>query len=259
MINVVGIPLDENSSFQHGSIFAPARIREAYHSSSANYSAESGVDLSQNGQWRDVGDLAFDSYLGIEDGIRDLIKNGERTLAFGGDHSVTYPIIRAYAEKYPNLTILQFDAHPDLYDELDGNRHAHACPFARIMENGLAQRLVQVGIRTLNPHQKAQAERFGVEIVSMRDWSAAIDLTFDTPLYISLDLDVLDPAFAPGISHHEPGGFSTRQLLTMIQNINANIVGADLVELNPLRDINDMTAMVAAKVFKELLAKMLAP
>ena len=89
-------------------------------------------------------------------------------LTLGGDHAITYPILRAYGPHYPDLTILHIDAHPDLYDELEGDRLSHACPFARIMEAGLARRLVQVGVRTLNPHQRQQAERFGVKIFEMR-------------------------------------------------------------------------------------------
>lgn len=170
---------------------------------------------------------------------------------------MTYPIMQAMAEKYPDLQIVQFDAHGDLYDELDGNRHSHACPFARIMENGLAKNLTQVGIRTMTQHQKEQADRFGVNVIEMKDWTADINLKFDGPVYITFDMDVLDPAFAPGVSHHEPGGFSTREAISMIQKLDANIVGCDVVEYNPDRDINGVTGMVTAKIVKELLAKLL--
>jgi len=153
--------------------------------------------------------------------------------------------------------ILQLDAHPDLYDELDGNRYSHACPFARIMEDELATRLVQVGIRTMTPHQREQAKRFGVEVVEMRNWHSGMAFRFEDPVYISLDMDCLDPAFAPGVSHHEPGGFSTRDVLEIIQGLRGNIVGADIVEFNPERDPGGVTAMVAAKFLKELLARML--
>ena len=91
----------------------------------------------------------------------------------------------------------------------------------------------------------------------MKDWHAAMTPEFDGPLYLSLDLDALDPAFVPGVSHHEPGGFSVREVLHMLHKLNANLVGADIVELNPTRDLNDVTAMVAAKFLKELLAKMI--
>ena len=180
-----------------------------------------------------------------------------RVLSFGGDHSITYPIIKGFAKKYPNLNILHIDAHGDLYDDFEGNKLSHACPFARIMEERLAKRLLQIGIRTYNAHQREQVKRFNVEAIEMKDWSDRTPLNLMDHVYISLDLDALDPAFVPGVSHYEPGGFSTRQVLSVIQNLKADIVGADIVELNPTRDINGVTAMVAAKLFKEILVKML--
>jgi len=159
--------------------------------------------------------------------------------------------------KFQNLNILQFDAHPDLYDELDGNRFSHACPFARIMEENLAERLVQVGIRTLTGHQHEQAKRFGVEIIEMKNFEAAKEIAFDGPVYISLDMDCLDPAFAPGVSHHEPGGMSSRDVLEIIQNLKGKLVGADIVEYNPKRDFQGMTGMVAGKLLKEIIGRML--
>ena len=130
---------------------------------------------------------------------------------------------------------------------------------ARIMEEKLATRLVSVGIRTLTPHQQRQAERFGVEIIEMSNFDSHSPLRFDGPVYVSVDLDVLDPAFVPGISHYEPGGMTTRELIRTIQNIEGEIIGADIVEYNPHRDLQGVTSMVAAKLMKELAAKMLQP
>jgi agmatinase len=260
-VALLGIPFDANSSFLRGPALAPPRIRQALFSGSANLCTEDGLDLGASSDWRDDGDLDLSgdpaaAYARIEPAGAERLAAGSRTLCLGGDHSVAYPIVRAYAARYPDLTILQLDAHPDLYEELDGNRHSHASPFARIMEEGLARRLVQVGVRTLNSRQAGQAARFGVEIIAMRDWSPGLALDLRGPLYLSIDLDALDPAFAPGVSHHEPGGFSTRELLGIIQAIDAPIVGADIVEYNPVRDVRDMTAMVAVKVLKEVLGKM---
>ena len=174
-------------------------------------------------------------------------------LILGGDHSVTFPVVQAVARKHGQLNILHFDAHPDLYDEFEGDRFSHACPFARIMEAGLARRLVQVGIRTANAHQREQAARYGVETVEARNWTGQLP-QLDGPLYISVDMDVLDPAFAPGISHHEPGGLTTRELINAIQSINVPVVAVDVVELNPRRDRDDVTAVCAAKIMRELAA-----
>jgi agmatinase len=198
---------------------------------------------------------AFDE---IQPAVAEILTRGEKALLLGGDHSITWPVLRAYAEHYSGLTILQLDAHPDLYDELDGNRFSHACPFARILEEGLADRLLQVGIRTLNPHQREQAQRFNVEIIEMRDWSTTAIPELKTPVYLSIDMDCLDPAFAPGVSHPEPGGLSSRDVLTIIQSLDGVLVGADIVEYNPERDWMGLTAEVSAKLLKEILAQMLA-
>ncbi|MEY4931265.1 MAG: agmatinase, partial [Bacteroidota bacterium] len=189
----------------------------------------------------------------IESGIQDLIFKHDKILSLGGDHSITYPVVKAISKKYGKLNILHIDAHPDLYDHFEGNKFSHACPFARIMEEGLASRLVQVGIRTMNTHQHEQANRFGVEVLEMKNWQAIHHIKFDGPIYISLDMDAIDPAFAPGVSHHEPGGFTTREVLSILQHVQGNVVGADLVEFNPTRDTSGITAMLAAKLFKELL------
>jgi arginase family enzyme len=122
------------------------------------------------------------------------------------------------------------------------------------MESGLATRLVQVGIRQINRHCREQAERFGVEVVEMRHFSPDAVPIPNAPLYVSIDLDALDPAFAPGVSHHEPGGLSVRDIINVLHRVEGPIVGGDIVEYNPHRDVNGVTAVVAAKLLKELAA-----
>ncbi len=260
-IAVIGIPWDENSSFLRGCAGAPAQIRQVLADGASTWYSRSGVNLENHPKIHDLGDLEIGQGQRVVEQISTAVESclarGAKILALGGDHAVTYPILRGYAGYFPNLTILHIDAHPDLYDEFDGNRLSHACPFARIMENGLAARLVQVGIRTLSPALQRQVERFGVEVVRMQDWSPDIQLHFDGSVYLSLDLDALDPAFAPGVSHHEPGGFTTREVLQVIDSIQAPLIGADIVELNPQRDQNQVTARLAAIFFKEIAAKML--
>lgn len=259
---LLGVPTDENSSYLRGAAGGPSHLRRALYSGSANLCAENGFDLGTDGRFRDAGDLTLPAGDGgfeqIEAAAAHLLRAGARLLSLGGDHSITFPLVKACAEKYGPLTVVDFDAHPDLYDEYDGNRLSHACPFARIMEAGLAARLVQVGIRTVNPQQRRQAERFGVELIEMRALAPLRLGDSGGPLYVSLDLDVLEPGLAPGVSHHEPGGLSPRQVIEMIQHLPAAPVAADIVELNPTRDLHDITAMVGAKFIKELAAKMLA-
>ena len=256
-IALVGIPFDENSSFQRGPAKAPSLIIDAIESNSTNYFTESLTDLNEYTRVKWCGNATLTDYFSIFDPIQEILKQKAIPFSLGGDHSMTYPIMKAMAKHHPDLQIIQFDAHGDLYDELDDNRYSHACPFARIMEEGLAKNLTQIGIRTMTQHQKEQAERFGVKVIEMKNWSADISLSFKGPVYISFDMDVLDPAFAPGVSHHEPGGLSTREAIGMIQKLDAQIVGCDVVEYNPNWDVNSVTAMVAAKLVKELLDKLL--
>jgi agmatinase len=165
--------------------------------------------------------------------------------------------MRAIAKHHRKVSVLHFDAHPDLYEDFEGNRYSHACPFARIMEHGLARKLVQVGIRTLNAHQKAQAKKYDVKIVEMDDFDAKRVPIPDGPLYVTIDLDGLDPAFAPGVAHPEGGGLSVRDILRVLHRIEGPIVGADVVELLPSADQGGRTAVAAAKLAKELAGLML--
>jgi agmatinase len=256
-IGLIGFCSDENSSFLPGAAEAPPLIREALYCDASNLWSESGIDLGREDVFFEAGDVTPETPKAIENSVGVLLAEGLRPLVLGGDHSITYPIVKAVARAHPALSILHFDAHPDLYDDFRGNPHSHASPFARIMEAKLAQRLVQVGIRTMNGHQREQAERFGVEVIEMRDLKNRLSLTFDSPVYVSVDMDALDPAFAPGVSHREPGGLTTRQVIEIIQSINAPLIGADIVEFNPKMDPSGMTAMVCAKILKELASKML--
>jgi agmatinase len=260
-VTIVGVPWDEHSSHLRGAALAPPAIRSALRASSSNPSTESGLDLGDEPRLADAGDLEVPpgpaAVEAVEEGVTRLLDDGRRVLALGGDHAVAGPAVRAHARRNQGLTVVQLDAHPDLYDEFEGDRLSNACPFARIMEEGVVGRLVQVGIRTLNAPQRAQVERFGVEVIEMREWRSDLVVSAEGPVYVSLDLDVLDPAFAPGVSHPEPGGLSTREVIGFLQRLEGRVVGADLVELNPKVDPTGTTAMVAAKLAKELLARLL--
>ena len=254
---LIGLPYDASSSYLRGAAEAPPLIRAALQSPARNSATELGQDVSE---LTDAGDLPVSSpaeyRAEVESRVSELLAGGSNPLALGGDHSVSYPVVRAVSRHVPVLSILHLDAHPDLYEEFEGDHFSHACPFARIMEEGLARRLVQVGIRTLNHHQRQQAERFGVEIISMRDWVAGRRPSVEGDVYLSVDLDGLDPGFAPGVSHREPGGLSVREVLGLIQGIEGRLVGADVVEYNPQQDLGGLTAIVAAKLVKEIAGRM---
>ena len=255
MIHIQGIAYDDKSSYQRGAKLAPPLIRKALYSESSNLFAENGVSLSSL-DMVDKGDFPISNYFDIETTTKANLEDRSRIFTLGGDHSITYPVIRAISMYHPQIDILHIDAHADLYDEFEGDKYSHACPFARIMEEGLAKNLVQLGIRTLSKDQREQAKKFGVKTLELRDWELSKLPHFENPLYISLDMDAFDPACAPGISHYEPGGFTARQVLDIIQNVNGNIIGADIVEYNPSKDHHDMTAFLAAKMMKEILVRM---
>jgi agmatinase len=256
-IHLFGLPTDINSSFERGAARAPAAIREALWSDRGNRATESGLELGADINLIDHGDLRLtDSDVDSDDRcIIDAVMANPVPLLLGGDHAVTYPIVAALAAQHGPVNILHFDAHPDLYADFGGNPRSHASPFARIMENGHAGDLVQIGIRTLNAHCREQAAQFGVTILPMAGFDLAAVPILDGPLYISVDLDGIDPSEAPGVSHPEPGGLRLREVLAAIHKQTARIVGADIVELNPHRDIGGVTAIVAAKLVRELAAR----
>ncbi|KAH6817803.1 arginase [Perilla frutescens var. frutescens] len=237
--SLLGVPLGHNSSFLQGPAFAPPRIREAIWCGSTNSSTEEGKDLNDPRVLTDVGDVPVQELRdsGVDDDrlmniISESVKlvmeeDPLRPLVLGGDHSISFPVVRAVSEKLGGpVDILHLDAHPDIYHEFEGNKYSHASSFARIMEGGYARRLLQ---------------KLGEGVKGV---------------YISVDVDCLDPAFAPGVSHIEPGGLSFRDVLNILHNLKGDVVAADVVEFNPQRDtVDGMTAMVAAKLVRELTAK----
>ncbi len=259
---IIGLPYDASSSFLRGAARAPDAIRSALHSSAGNMWTESLQDLAVPGVLSDAGDLDLDgdaasAHKQIENGIADLLGKNFRPISLGGDHSVTWPVLRAINRVYSKPVILHIDAHPDLYSDFEGDKYSHACPFARIMEENLASRLVQVGIRTMNGHQHAQSQRYSVDVIDMRAWCSGARPTCEGDVYLSIDIDAIDPAFAPGVSHREAGGLSVRDVLDLVQNCGGRVIGADIVELNPERDTGDITARVAAKILKEVAGRMI--
>ena len=254
---LLGIPHDASSSFLRGSALAPSRIRKALASPSSNLFSESLEDI---GQLLDHGDLPLtnsaEDRAVIEAAIRERVVAGQRPLCLGGDHSITYPVLRGLAQAHPGLTLVDIDAHPDLYDEFQGDSFSHACWLTRSLEAGLVERVVQVGIRGLTPDQRRNATRFGVEMIDMRDWVAGKRPMATGPTYLSIDIDGIDPAFAPGVSHREPGGLTVREVLSIIQSLGGEFRGADIVEYNPEQDWQEVTARVAAKLVKEVASRM---
>jgi arginase len=256
---LIGVPFDAASSFRRGAAAAPGAIRAALTSPAGNSWTEGMVDLGAAGTLADAGDVALDdpsARAAIEQAVGKLVASGARPIVLGGDHSITYPVLRALRPYHQHLSVLHIDAHPDLYEEFEGDRFSHACPFARVLEERLTDELVQVGIRTMTGHQRAQAERFGVAVIDMDAWTEGRRPRLAYPVYLSIDLDGFDPAHCPGVSHPEPGGITVRDFLYMLHRLTVPVVGADVVELNPAADPAGLTARVAAKLVKEIVGQM---
>ncbi|CAA0806051.1 Arginase 1- mitochondrial [Striga hermonthica] len=276
---MLGLPLGHHSSAHEGPKYAPPLIREGLWDISTNSTTEEGKDISDPRVLSDVGDVPIQELheAQIDDDrlmqcITDCVKevmdvSPMRPLVLGGDHSISFPVVRAVSEKLGGpVDILHIDAHPDLYEAFMGDPYSHASPFARIMENGYCRRLVQVGIRSINSEGRQQAQRYGVQQIEMRNYEEHREELENLTLgegvrgvYVSIDCDGMDPAFAPGVSHREPGGLSFRDVMNIVQNLKGDIVGADVVEFNPQLDPAEgqgLTMFVAAKVVREVAAKM---
>ena len=258
-IRLFGLPTDINSSFERGAAAGPAAIRAALWSDRGNMASELGPEIRADIVLTDDGDLPLTEDTPRDDAaIRRYVamthEDGEVPLALGGDHAVSFPLVAAAATSFGPVNILHIDAHPDLYDDFSGNPRSHASPFARICEAGHAARLVQVGIRTLTAHCREQAARFGVEIVPMAGFAPDRVPVLAGPLYISIDIDGIDPSEAPGVAHPEPGGLTVREVLAILARQTAPIVGADIVEHHPGRDVGGITAILGAKLVRELAA-----
>ncbi len=264
-VGLLGVGFDANSTFRRGPAAAPPAIRAALGSASGNAYSETGVRVWPSESVLDHGDLDVPDEKGtrgpidvIERGVGQTLDDTPRLVVLGGDHTVTYPVVRAFAAKHGRISLLHFDAHPDLYPDFEGNRFSHACPMARILEDGLVERLVQVGIRSFTPAQHDAAKRHNVEVIPAFSAGPVPALAFDTPVYISMDVDALDPGYAPGVSHPEPGGLSVRQMLeTVAATRTPYVVGGDVVELNPKLDRDGGTAIAAAKLVRELLGRVI--
>lgn len=259
-IAIIGVPYDGKSCYLKGASRGPEAIRAASTGKAINPWTELGVNLEEEVMMVDLGNMDvsgdFQTIASrIEKNILDILDKGARPVILGGDHSISYPLVKAFSRRFKPLDVLHFDAHPDLYDELYGDRFSHACPFARIMEEGYAENLIQVGIRAATGEQRQRALNHQIKMIEMKDIRGILHLDFSNPVYISFDMDSLDPAFAPGVSHHEPGGLTSRQVIDILHALRGDIVGMDVVELNPDRDPHGITAAVAVKIIKEVAGR----
>ena len=264
----VGLPCDSQSTFRQGPAEGPGRIRLAYDGRCYNATTEIGADLAglvwDAGDWLPGGtwDETRETYVSRA----ELLFAGDTVPFFaGGDHAVTMPVVEALAVLDEPVHVVQLDAHPDLYPEFDGNRWSHACVGTRILEMEHVASLTQIGVRTLNQPQLEVARLHAgrVTILEARDApyrpSDLAHIPEEAPVYMTVDLDAFDPAFSPGVSHPVPGGLTPRQALALIQEGPWRLVGMDAVEVNPIRDHGDRTAVLAARLLHEGMGRVAEP
>lgn len=272
-VAVVGVPFDTGVSYRPGARFGPSHVRA---SSRLLRPHHPGLDVDPFGdqQVADAGDLAVDPFdleraiAGIETGARALGGHADVLLALGGDHTIVLPLLRPLAERHGPIAVLHLDAHLDTWDTYFGAPHTHGTVFRRAAEEGLidGRRSMHVGVRgpLYAREDLADDARLGFAVVTTEDYehqglAGVVERVAarlgDGPIYVSVDVDVLDPAHAPGTGTPEAGGLSARELLLTLRSLaGRSIVGADVVEVAPAYDHAEITGIAAAHVAYELLA-----
>ena len=255
-----GIPMDFTASFQPGSRFGPARVREASYALET-YSLAQDRDLEDLGVW-DAGDMELpfgnveESFSRIEETADAILDQGRRFFALGGEHLVTLPLIRAMVRHFPDLAVIHFDAHADLRDEYLGESLSHATVLRRVAEHLKPRHLYQFGIRSATREEAAyarQATHFFPHQV-LTPLRQCLDELKGRPVYVTIDIDVMDPAYMPGTGTPEPGGISSREVLEAVCLFSQlDVVSMDLVETMPIYDVSQRSAILAAKLVREAL------
>ncbi|SDX29867.1 agmatinase [Marininema mesophilum] len=260
---IYGMPMDWTVSFRPGSRFGPKRVREVS-LVLEEYSPYLRKELTDVAYY-DAGDipLAFGnpekSIAQIGDFVAQVLAQKKMPLGIGGEHLVTWPVVREVYKYYPDLAIIHLDAHTDLRTDYEGEEYSHATPLRKIAELIGEENVYQFGIRSGTKEEFDYAEQGGIHFYPfevLAPLNEALPALAGRPVYVTVDIDVLDPAYAPGTGTQEPGGINSRELLASIHAIagsDVQVVGADLVEVAPAYDPTEQTSVVAAKVIREML------
>ncbi len=244
-VKIVGIPLDITQTFRSGTREAPDEIRRCS-DSIEDYSPVLDKDLRDK-EFTDLGNIILPMSLQALEYIFNATKEIKHPICLGGEHLITYPVVKALKKRYRDIVVLQLDAHLDLRDEYFGEKFSHATVMRRVLDLGIE--LYQLGIRSGYKEEYEFARKNGTIINSIEE--------FDTkkPVYITFDIDVLDPAYAPGVTNPEPCGMSTEELFNIIYKLDCDVVGFDVVEVAPIYDPASITAVTAAKIVRECILK----
>ncbi|QDQ95338.1 agmatinase [Rhodococcus sp. WB9] len=274
-VGILGVPFDAGVTYRPGARFGPSHIRQASRVL-RTYNPALDVDPFRSMQVADCGDVGCNPFaigeaLGqIERAADSHLSVGTRLVVLGGDHTVALPVLRSIAKQYGPVAVVHFDAHLDTWDTYFGEAYTHGTPFRRASEEGLIDRQASVHIGTRGPIYSAVDlsldQDLGFIPIHAREFTRTpLDRIIDRvlervgtrPVYVSVDIDVLDPAHAPGTGTPEPGGLTSRELLEMIRSFSqARLVSADIVEVSPAYDHAEITALAASSVAYELLSVM---
>jgi len=274
-VAVVGIPFDIGTSYRPGARFGPLGIRQASRTL-RSWHPDLGVAPFAAQQVVDAGDVACSTYViddaihAIEEAAAELRHEGSSIIALGGDHTIALPLLRVAHRQHGPLALVHFDAHVDTYDTYMAAPFTHGTPFRRAAEEGLfdRDRSMHVGIRGSKYGPEDLEEDAGFGFLTLGTWEferigtagyveRIIQQVGDRPLYLSIDIDVLDPAYAPATGTPEAGGFTSRELLGILRGLRGlDLVGADIVEVAPAYDHAEVTSIAAANIAFELLALM---
>ncbi len=272
-VAVVGVPFDSGVTYRPGARFGPACIRQGSRLLRP-YNPALGIAPFRTMQVVDAGDIAANPFdidqalAAVQAGVRELADGGRRVVTLGGDHTIALPILRAMADLHGPVALVHFDAHLDTWDTYFGAPYTHGTPFRRAAEEGLLVKdhSAHVGIRgsLYDATDLDDDERFGFTIVHAEELertsvAAVVERVVrrvgDAPVYVSIDIDVLDPAHAPGTGTPEAGGLTSRELLAILRGMkDLNVIGADVVEVSPAYDHAEITAVAAANVVYELVS-----
>jgi len=270
-IALVGIPFDGGTTYRPGTRFGPRHIREQ---SVLIRPWNPVLKVNPFQEWRvaDFGDFSVnplsigDTFRRIEEQMKPLLDSGVRPVSVGGDHSISLPLLRAAAKKHGPVALIQFDAHNDLWDEYFGCRYSHGTPFRRAIEEGLIREgeFLQVGLRgqVYSERDFEFAKEHHVRMITAEEFHAGgIALMRkeraafrDKPVYVTLDIDCVDPAFAPGTGTPQVAGFTSYQIVELVRALRGlQIIGCDLVEVSPPYDTGEITSLLAANLLFEML------
>jgi agmatinase len=275
-VAVLGAPFDGGVSFRPGARFGPSSIRQASRNLRPAYNPALQVAPFRVLQAVDAGDVPCNPFnidealQQIDDGVGELIGDGQTIVTLGGDHTIALGALRAVARKHGPVALIHFDAHLDTWDSYFGADRTHGTVFRRAFEEGLLlpDSSVHVGIRgpLYDAQDLVEDKNFGFSIIRATDFDRlgveeivrrVRERIGDASVYLSVDIDVLDPAFAPGTGTPEIGGFTSRELLALVRGLPGDqLVAADVVEVSPAYDHAEITALAAATVAFEMMSLM---